>query len=286
MRVVFITLLIIVFYLKAFVLSTAAEEGSVSVSAIVGENEFTLFGYTSPSAQVFLEGAGISDRTAASEKGYFEFNNRFFPLSNREPCLSAKDQLGRLTYPVCLPTFAQSKKVLVGPVLLPPTLSTDKGIYLQGDRVILSGQSMPDTDVDLSFFTKTDRDSILGVEAASLPKLSTKSDADGNFSLSLSASDPQSFRVFAQTKLDDQDSARSIVLNFKIIPLFKRRLVEIISALGLLVFLVYFLRRYLHPHALVKTRALDIYSKHPLALQEKRKLEREQLKLREKFRPI
>jgi len=121
-------------------------------SVSIGEFRFSLYGYTSPKAQVTFEGLGIFDQTTADEKGYFQFNNRFSPFSSREACLSSKDQFGRLSSPLCLPPFPVNYNVSIGPVIMPPTVSLDKKDYFMGDQVILSGQAVPNTDVKLSMF--------------------------------------------------------------------------------------------------------------------------------------
>ncbi|MBI2049790.1 hypothetical protein HYT32_02715, partial [Candidatus Roizmanbacteria bacterium] len=198
MRIFSIALLIIILYLKAIVSSSWVWAGDVNVSAFIGENEFTLFGFSSPKAQVFLEGIGIYDASYADSEGYFEFKNRFSLSSNREVCLSAKDQLGRLTIPICLPPFPKEKQVIIGPVILPPTISSDKNTYFVDDSVVISGQTIPNTDVDFSFFT-TDLGLRWGVNkkvyATSLPLLKARSDSKGNFNLALSASEAETFRI-------------------------------------------------------------------------------------------
>jgi hypothetical protein len=132
-------------------IKTSASETTVSLS--IGEFHFTLFGYTSPSAKVTISGLGIFDETYADEIGYFIFNNRFSPFSPREACLTAQDVLGRLSAPLCLPPFPTIYNVEIGPVIMPPTVSVDIGEYFIGDEAMLSGQTIPNTEVDLAFFT-------------------------------------------------------------------------------------------------------------------------------------
>lgn len=138
------------------------EQQEVTNSASIGEYHFSLFGYTSPQAEVTFEGQGIYNQTTADNQGYFVFKNQFSPFSPREACLSAKDQLGRLSSPVCLPAFPTQYDITIGPVLIPPTVSLNNpstgGAYYLKDEVVLSGQTIPNTDVSLSMFTK-ERDS-------------------------------------------------------------------------------------------------------------------------------
>ena len=129
---------------------------NVNVSAFIGDHRFNLYGYTSPRAFVTFDGQGIFDTTTADDKGYFEFDNRFSPLSPREACLTSKDQFGRLSSPVCLPPFPIKYDVNIGPVIMPPTVSLNNppigSDYFIGDQVMLSGQAVPNTDVKLSVF--------------------------------------------------------------------------------------------------------------------------------------
>jgi len=253
-----------------------------TISAFIGEYRFTLFGYTSPKALVTFQGVGIFDQTYADETGYFEFKNRFSPFSPREACLTAQDQLGRLTNPVCLPPFPVNYNVTIGPVLMPPTLSLDKSDYWVGDKVILSGQSIPDSNISLSTFTDEKKSLISQiinkinpqVYAFSLPKLETKTDKKGNFSIALSSSSAKKIRLFAQTKFQNENSPKSVNLTFKILPwwmiifkffiflwlLIKPRLLEIVILIELIFLLIYFLRSHFH------LKTLAIIKKQPLAI--------------------
>ncbi len=218
----------------------------------IGDYRFVLFGYTSPSAEVYFNGQGISDQTVSSRTGYFEFENRFSPFSPREACLSSKDQFGRISSPVCLPPFPVKYNVSIGPVLIPPTVSLDKNVYYMDDEVVLSGQTIPNSEVNLSVFTKQSKiqdliskiSVVRPVEAFSFPDLTAKSDSKGNFSISLPSARPESFRLFAQTDFNKQESGESVKLNFQIYPVWmiivrfflfliaaiKSRLLEIIIA--------------------------------------------------------
>jgi hypothetical protein len=230
-------------------------------SLSIGDFHFTLFGYTSPLAEVTFDGQGIFDKTYADENGYFIFDNRFSPFSPHEACLSSKDQLGRISLPVCLSAFPTQYNVSIGPVLIPPTLSLNQDYYYLNDQITLSGQTIPNSDVDLSVFTKNNGEKVSSifplvkpVEAFSFPELAARSDSKGNFSLSLPSSNPETFRLFAQTKFNNSMSPASIKLNFKIMPiwmiiiqfftfilsLIKGRLLELIIV-GEIVVVLYFI---------------------------------------------
>jgi len=227
-------------------IKTSTAETTVSLS--IGEFRFTLFGYTSPQTQVIFSGLGIYDETYADETGYFIFNNRFSPFSPREACLTAQDVLGRLSTPLCLPPFPTIYNVEIGPVIMPPTISADVGEYFVGDEALLSGQTIPNTEVDLAFFTGSGRTNVLltrrigGEEslanarksetsdkggkfslipfayAFSFPQLQTKSDEKGNFSISIPTNDVTTLRAFARTTYEEFLSPKSLTLNIKVFP--------------------------------------------------------------------
>jgi hypothetical protein len=243
----------------------------------IGDYRFTLFGYTSPFAVVSFDGQGIHDQTISDSTGYFEMANRFSPFSPREACLSSKDQFGRISSPVCLPTFPTMYTVSIGPVLIPPTISLDRDVYYIDDQVKLSGQTIPDSEVNLSVFTKNGQSLSLvrPVDAYSFPDLTAKSDQAGNFSLSLPSSNSQSFRLFAQTDFKNDESGESIKLNFKVHPVWmvivrffqflieaiKARLLEIIIAMEI-IYLFWVMSRYwFHPHL---NRAIMLRPEEPI----------------------
>ena len=205
------------------------ESGPILNSISIGDFHFTLFGYTSPHAEVTFDGQGIYDKAYADENGYFSFDNRFSPFSPHEACLSSKDQFGRISSPVCLSAFPVKYNVSIGPVLIPPTLSLNQEYYYTNDQITLSGQTIPNSDINLSVFTKQERLSLLKtvfvklikpVEAFSFPELTARSDSKGNYSLSLPSSNPETFRLFTQTKFNDSMSPTSIKLNFKVMPVW------------------------------------------------------------------
>ena len=154
-----IPLQLLYLYSKNHQLGTVAgitsQEQEVENSVSIGEYHFSLFGYTSPQAEVTFNGQGIYDQTIADNAGYFTLKNRFSPFSPREACLSSKDQFGRISAPVCLASFPTQYNIVIGPVIVPPTISLDKPNYFIGDEVVLTGQSLPDADINLSMFTQT-----------------------------------------------------------------------------------------------------------------------------------
>ncbi|MDO8609253.1 MAG: hypothetical protein Q7R95_01775 [bacterium] len=261
---------------------------SVTADAFIGEFRFTLFGYTSPKALVSIQGMGIYDQTYANDVGYYEFHNSFSPLSPRDTCLTAQDQLGRTTSPTCIPPFPTQYNVTIGPVLLPPTLSLNQENYYINDDINLSGQSMPNSDVSISTFIDENRSItnyltwglVKPVNAATFPQLYAKTDSKGNFSISLPSASADFLRLFAQSIYQSSPSPESIKLNIKIYPLWmivifylrsifdiiKSRLMEIIIISELIIITYFFLRRYLNPHILANHRAIILSRVPELAI--------------------
>ncbi len=269
----------------------------VTIAAKVGGYYFTLFGYTSPLAVVTMEGLSKEKQTIADNQGYFEFKNHPSPLAPKEICLSAKDQLGRVSAPLCLPPFPIDANVTIGPVIMPPTVSLNNspgGVYFTGDETILSGQTLPKTEVDLSVFIDTTNNPLAlvvkPVEALTFPQLTTKSDHKGNFSLSLPSSQPDFFHLFAQANYKDLPSPQSITLNVKILPIWmiiwliiKGRFIEIIIAAQILGLIIYFLRRYLHPHLIARERAITLRGHFDLVKEDTDMIIQRKMELLERF---
>ncbi len=267
---------------------------SVSIGGGGAQHKFFLYGYTSPFAQVYLEGIGIIAQTTADKTGYFSLDNNLSPLLPREACLSAKDQLGRRSSPTCLPAFPLSYDVNIGPVLLSPTLSLNKPQYYTGEEVVISGQTIPNTDVILSLFVDSSKKSLIdylvvklnpikSVFAFGFPDLQTKTDNEGNYSLTIPSAKSDLFRLFASALYDKQSTPQSARLSLKILPiwwmfivnlfillwfLLQPHLLEIIILVQIVVFMVYLLRQFLSPHILASDKSLMIQEKHPITVHE------------------
>lgn len=188
---------------------------------------------------------GMYADTTADKGGYFEFRSFFSQQIVEDICLTAQDQAGRVTMPVCIPPIPSNENQSIGPVIMPPTISLNSDSFYTGDTVVVSGQTTPQTDVQLSLFTdesKTKlgsvRDSkpiayriLMALEAArawlspvrpsyasTQPKQAAKVDRLGNFSVVVPSSDATYYRTFAQTIRNKDYSLKSITLNFDIFP--------------------------------------------------------------------
>lgn len=266
---------------KTYIAGLTTDNFSIINSAFIGEFRFTLFGYTSPKALVTFSGQGIFDQTQADEKGYFEFANRFSPFSPHEACLTAKDQFGRLSSPTCLPPFPVNTNVKIGPVILAPTVSLNKNNFYVNEEIILSGQSIPNSEIDLSIFTQeTSFDKLFSffikpVNAFSIPKIQAKTDNLGNFSISLPSGSSQKYRFFTQVNYLKNSSENSLILTIDVLPiwmivfkffasifnLLKPRLLEIIIFAEILGLIYYFFKIF-HDHH--KINSIVLYEKKPI----------------------
>ncbi len=276
---------LIIFVLSATIrpaLAQTSKNALPEVSVSIGDFEFLLFGYSSPSSLITLEGVGTFDQTYSDSKGYFEFHNRFSPFSTREPCLYSQDQLGRTSHTLCIPPFPRDRNVRIGPVLLPPTVHLNRAEYFSGDQIILSGQTVPNTDVNLSFFIDQNRpprfSMVKGAHAISLPKIIAKSDSQGNYSISLPSSQTDYYRVFVQDVFQKQDSPRSTTLSVEVLPwwmliisfflllwdLIRSRFLELFILLQILALIYYFFKTYLRPHAIARNKALALRDDYSL----------------------
>lgn len=260
----------------------------INVGVFFSKTGFLLFGYTSPLAKVQIEGKNIREKITAKNDGSFQFN--LVPaISSVEVCLVAEDLSGRGSSPVCLPAFPKNYSASVGPVLLAPTLSLDKKSYFVGDEVRLSGQSIPNTPIDINIFIDetvsaenylTKLQVVRQVEAFSFPKLSTTTDQNGDFSISLPSSSSQFFRLFVKGAYLNQGTPKSNILNLKIqsaltllIGFFssfvKSRLLILLILAQFLGLFLYLMRRYFHPHVIAKNRALAKRQQEAIVLREK-----------------
>ncbi len=241
-------------------------EKEAQISAYIGNGTFSVFGYAPSGSQVVLSGIGIYDEIKASKNGYFEFNDQFLPINPAyEPCLTAKDKLGRITSPVCIPPIPTDYEVNIGPVLLPPTISLNQPDYFVGDEITLSGQSVPNTEIRLLMFVDKKVSIIPQAHAYSIPEIKAQTDVKGNYSITLPASRKEKYRVFSKFKKDQDFSPTSNTLRVKVLPYWmlilvffkylfsvsKQRIVEIIIISQIIAIGIFFTRWHLKPHKIM-----------------------------------
>ena len=232
------------------------EYGEIRVSVTIGEPKLTIWGYTSPGAEVGLEGRRVSEETTADQSGYFHFDNvllvytqvfslRLYPQLH----LTSIDKDKRVSYPTYLPRLPQGPYTIeMGPVILPPTISLGKGSFLSGEQVAAQGRTLPNTKVEIAMANEVgQRGSRPGLIptglvptawAYFLPRYEVLSDPQGNFQFSLPSVEADNWRIFAYSYYDQSPSAKSVTLNFQVLNWWQSVLYRIrIFLIGLLALL-------------------------------------------------
>lgn len=192
-------------------LGTSSQSHSALASVSVGIYRFSLTGYSSPFAKIILEGQGLYEETSADTNGKFTFSNRFSPLSDREVCLTAVDTNGRASATFCLPPFPTDKNVALGPVIMPPTITLNQDIYSLNDFGVSSGKAVPLSKVDIALASAGQERPI---------ELSTQSNADGDYSMTLPTQKNNSYELTAHNSFETLESTKSTHLSFSILPLW------------------------------------------------------------------
>lgn len=203
----------------------------ITVSATIGEPKLTLFGYSSPNSLIQLQGRQVSEETIADESGYFLFDRIFLPLPNPdypELCLNAIDTQSRTSFPTCLPSLPLGPfNIEVGPVLLSPTISLEKGYFLPEELINAQGLTIPNTEVTVflaneagakkSLFTKIQKIFWPTAWAYSLPQYQIKADSQGRFDFNLPTVKQTNWRLFASSQFQGSPSPKSNILSFKVL---------------------------------------------------------------------
>lgn len=216
----------------------------ITISATLGEPKLILFGYSSPHSLVQLRGERVAEEVIADNQGYFLFDRAFLPYPNPqypELCLNAIDTQSRISFPVCLPTLPIGPfNFNIGPVLLAPTFSLEKGSFLPQEQVKAEGLTIPNTEVNIflandasqtksNFLSRLFR---FEVSAYSLPQYKIKSDSQGRFEFSLPTIKPNNWRLFTAAEFQGSPTPKSNTLNFKILNWWQWLFLIITNLLG------------------------------------------------------
>lgn len=218
----------------------------ITVSASIGEPKLTLFGYSSPNSLIQLQGERVAEETIANESGYFLFDRIFLPLPNPdypELCLNAIDTESRTSFPTCLPALPLGPyDISVGPVLLSPTISLEKGYFLPKELINAQGLTIPNTEVTIflaneaggkkSLLSKIQKILSPIVLAYSLPQYKIKADAQGRFDFNLPTVKQTNWRLFASSQFQGSPSPKSNSLSFKVLNWWEWLWLVIINVLG------------------------------------------------------
>lgn len=240
---------LLVFYLTSEIchprsIYALTDTADVNISASIGENEVTIFGYTSPNSLVELDGGQsqsplsqkkifikivqaadvrIYAKTYSNDIGYFEFNKLVLPKNPSELCLISADSSGRQTTPICTPPPpATNYHTDIGPIILPPTISLEQEKINPNSTVISSGQSIPNAPLIVFFYKVNDgaKSFPKGVLAYSLPPIKTTTDENGNYSLNLPTAYSSNYRLYTSVKYDGSNSPKSNTLLYFMPSLF------------------------------------------------------------------
>lgn len=210
----------------------------IQLSVSIGEPKLSLFGYSSPQSLVQLGGNRVAEEVIADKEGYFFFDRIFLPLPNPEYpelCLMAIDTQSRTSFPTCLPRLPIGPyHISVGPVLLSPTISLEKGIFLSQEQIIAEGLTIPHAKVNI--FLANDRNQkrfslIPQTYAYSLPTYQTKADKNGHFEFNLPNEKESHWKLFAGATFQNSPTPKSNTLSFQIIPWWSYLLKRFLSAL-------------------------------------------------------
>lgn len=188
----------------------------ISLSASIGENEIKLTGFSSPDSKIELENYKTYDQTYSDDTGYFEFNT-LLPKNPTDLCLTSTDNNKRKTIPVCIPPPpAENYDTEIGPIILPPTLSINNENINPGEIIYSSGQSIPDSEVNIYFYKVNDAAPSFpkAVQAYSLPIFKTKTNQNGHFEFNLPTAYSSDYRLFATVNYKKNPSPKSLTLTY------------------------------------------------------------------------
>lgn len=220
--------LLLLFVSLSSVVSAAESRKGTSIKALIPARvDIRIFGYTAPNAIVQATGVRVFAQVSSDVKGYFLIDPLSVSQEAKEVCLTTIDNQGRAGFPLCISLPEQDKPTEIGPLLLSPTLSLSSGSIWQDQTAAASGQTIPNTVVDISFFeanntmkakisTSLVQKIVHPAQAMGLPLLTTKSDRKGNFSVSLPTWKASFFRIFAKSYYNKAPTHKSLTISFTI----------------------------------------------------------------------
>ena len=266
---------------KSYALTNISDRVSVVVTATVGEPKLTIFGYTSPFARVQLSGIGVAKETEAADDGYFLFSRVFLPspslrwvssyeqeLAYPDLSLIAIDTENRSSFPVSLPPLPTGPyEITVGPILMSPTITLQKGKFSPGEQILATGQTIPNSQVAIFLANEktSNRFSFLyqffrrfldlflprQAQAYFLPQYQIAIESGGHFQFNLPSVQPNGWRVFATTTFLEAPSAKSNTLAFEVLSWWGWLLEKLLT-------LIFYLSNVIKPYLLILTILIEI----------------------------
>ena len=216
-------LLLFLFFLLPHPVSAFESQLNTTVTATIGENRVTIYGYTSPQSRVELSNSTVFAVTYSDQEGYFLFDKTILPRTTSDLCLISFDNSSRQTTPTCFPSPPLTNyQTDIGPILLPPTISLEENDINPNSTVVTSGQAIPNSEVSLSFYKVNDSASSFAKSAYaySLPSVTATTNGSGNFSLTLPTAYSSDYRLYASAKFDNNYSPKSNTLIYILPSLF------------------------------------------------------------------
>jgi hypothetical protein len=218
-------LLLFIFLLLPISTSALEQTSNTTITASIDQNRVTIYGFTSPNSKVELSNSEVYDITYSDDTGYFIFDKILLPkVEIPDLCLTSFDNDSRATTPTCFPAPPLTNyHTDIGPILLPPTITLEESDIDPNSTVLTSGQSIPNSQVSLSFYKVNDSAKSFGVKPAlaySLPSVIATTDESGNFSLNLPTAYASNYRLYATAKFDNNYSPKSNTLIYVLPSLF------------------------------------------------------------------
>ncbi|MFH1601463.1 MAG: hypothetical protein ABIB61_00720 [Candidatus Shapirobacteria bacterium] len=234
-------------------------EFTTKVSARVGGCLFDIEGLTSAFARVeFSSSQGnVNLETIADDQGIFHFYNALMPLYSGDFCFTAIDTQNRSSAPVCFSPPAAETYTSISGIILPPTISIEKGVYWLGEENSAEGATVPSSEVRVFLFedNKIYFWSILGrlfsrpILAREGPNLEIKSDSRGDFSFNLPTDKPSVWKLYVgatKTQLGENPSPKSNTIQFAALSFWQWWLINhpffitilLLSAIALIIYLL------------------------------------------------
>lgn len=204
-------------------------KGSTSVEAMIDYvRTVKVFGYTAPNTIIQATAARVFATGTSDKTGYFVIDELPISAQAKELCIVTVDAERRTGFPLCIALPSVSATDVIGPLILSPTISLSKKVIWQNETAVVTGFTLPDTEIQISFFTQegtTIAQSISNTivyllnptaQAAGFPIISGKSDRKGNYSINLPTNRSRKYRVFSKSLFQDIPSIKSQTLSFTI----------------------------------------------------------------------
>jgi hypothetical protein len=202
------------------------------------QNALIIYGYGPKQAEVTLKGFGVSEKTISDDSGLFIFGG-IYSLTPKYPelCVQAVDNEKRVTQSSCIPALPDDSLIPleVGPILLSPTISVSDNKVEEGQEVILSGKTIPSSNVNVFLAKKENNFNRLSfvkeTYAYTLPELTIKANSDGEYNITLPTTDSAEYTIFTSSKFGGDLTNKSNTLDFVVLTKLKTYIEKLIEFL-------------------------------------------------------